>query len=449
MSKEHGPRRIYDGDYPPLVQALSQIRRPEHNFHTAFWAFTEVLIPLGLKKGDQVLDVGCGTGQLGHWLRYAGIQTAGLDINPAAIKGGRARFGPEKQNLMLVADAQAGFPFSDKTFEAVVSSDIFEHFQDEERALRALGEMARVLKDGGRMLHKITVIEDGKDMDNDATHRIKWPVSLWENWFKENGWRTAAPTTRNRWYFCRRILGHRPIHGYFLLEKKGQAQLPRTDPFLEVVRDLNSLGFSLTRFEVQGRDNLKLLEKESAIIVFFPHCGHPDGPAVRKALREYPVVFPAAEDYWGSQAKAMIASAFLRAVMLSRQGAGGEAILAGLREAERYLNSGFSLVISPEGTRSSLPSEEREFKTGTAELVLRTGKKVIPIRILGLEEIMPKGSTFPRLFDFHDGIHRRQVRVIIGPVLDFEDIIKRQNLPRSLKRKEITARIKEELLRLS
>lgn len=188
----------------------------------------------------------------------------------------------------------------------------------------------------------------------------------------------------------------------------------------EGLRDSLSSPLGLLKFEVQGQENLNFLkEGKSAIIVFFPHTSHLDGLAVRRAfspnLRDR-LIFPAAADYWYQGRRSGLSSLFLQTLPLSRGGSSRE-MMEGLEAIESFLRSGSLVVISPEGTRSSLPNEERIFHRGAAELVLRTGLPVIPVRLRGFEEIMPKGASWPNLFDH---CQRRTVSVSFGEPITFD-----------------------------
>lgn len=233
-------------------------------------------------------------------------------------------------------------------------------------------------------------------------------------------------------------------------------KLPRSDFFKEPLRDLISLAYNITRFEVRGQENLKFMRKTPTIFVFFPHCGHPDSPAVRKVfprdLRKR-LVFPAAADYWHGRGwkgrlKSFLGSLFVINIPLSRAGAGRKAIRESLDRAEDFLEAGFSLVMAPEGTRSSLPPEERVLRQGVAELVLRTGAQVIPVRLYGLEKIMPKGSKCPKLLEGNlvEGFGRWRVLVLIGEPMDFDP--EAMTGTRFQKMKKITAQIRERLLEM-
>lgn len=76
------------------------------------------------------------------------------------------------------------------------------------------------------------------------------------------------------------------------------------------------------------------------------------------------------------------------------------------------LNSGKSLVVFPEGTRSP-DGRLGKFKRGVSLLLLQSGKRVIPMAIIGSGKFLAKGSAF---FD----IFHREVTVKFGKPMTFE-----------------------------
>ncbi len=76
-----------------------------------------------------------------------------------------------------------------------------------------------------------------------------------------------------------------------------------------------------------------------------------------------------------------------------------------MREAERQLTEGSSIMLFPEGTRSRT-GQLREFKTGAFELALRSHTPLLPILIEG------SGSALPRRGFVLQGRHRIRVSVL-------------------------------------
>lgn len=109
-------------------------------------AFARHLRALGLERGEQVLDVGCNAGaRLEQLRREFAIEGVGIDVSPASVAAGTKRF---PKLALRVGDAEK-LPFPDNSFDAVISFETFEHLPDPGRAL---AEMARVVRPGGRVL---------------------------------------------------------------------------------------------------------------------------------------------------------------------------------------------------------------------------------------------------------------------------------------------------------
>jgi SAM-dependent methyltransferase len=101
----------------------------------------------GIRTGNRVLDVGCGTGVLAREaLRRVGQdgQVVGLDLNEGMLAVA-ARTEPKIE--WRLGDA-ASLPFEDMSFDVVVSQFALMYFPDRVASLR---EMWRTLAPGGRL----------------------------------------------------------------------------------------------------------------------------------------------------------------------------------------------------------------------------------------------------------------------------------------------------------
>lgn len=102
----------------------------------------------GIKSGDAVLDVACGTGVVAVTAHRKGARVKGLDLSPVLI-------GEAKKNAAVIdasiefteGDAEA-LPYRDSEFDVVVSQ--FGHMFAPRHEV-VLKEMLRVLKPGGRL----------------------------------------------------------------------------------------------------------------------------------------------------------------------------------------------------------------------------------------------------------------------------------------------------------
>ena len=108
----------------------------------------------GVRKGNSVLDIACGTGDLAA--RFADIVGPGgrvvlADINDSMLQVGRDKLldNGRQANLEFVqADAQY-LPFPDDSFDCITIAFGLRNVTDKDTALRS---MLRVLKPGGRLL---------------------------------------------------------------------------------------------------------------------------------------------------------------------------------------------------------------------------------------------------------------------------------------------------------
>lgn len=104
----------------------------------------------GLAPGHHVLDIGCGTGRLVHFLLdcVAGLgSVVGIDFSLRMLQWGRRKImGPRA--LFLPADAEH-LPFAEGRFHAVICFAAFPHLDAKERAV---AEFCRVTRPGGRLV---------------------------------------------------------------------------------------------------------------------------------------------------------------------------------------------------------------------------------------------------------------------------------------------------------
>lgn len=104
---------------------------------------------VGVRMGDRVLDVACGTGAVTRLLAdHVGPRgrVVGLDLNPGMLAA--ARTVAVRPNLEWMEGSAQAMPLPDSAFDVVVCQQGLQFFPDK---ARALAEMHRVLAPGGRL----------------------------------------------------------------------------------------------------------------------------------------------------------------------------------------------------------------------------------------------------------------------------------------------------------
>lgn len=137
----HAARR-----YEPLVALLTLGRMRALRDQTVTLA--------GITPRDAVLDVGCGTGDLTRRASRradSGGKIVGIDASPEMVAEARRKADRDGAGVHFQVAAVEALPFPDATFDVVLSSLMLHHLPDELKD-RALVEIRRVLKPGGRLL---------------------------------------------------------------------------------------------------------------------------------------------------------------------------------------------------------------------------------------------------------------------------------------------------------
>jgi long-chain acyl-CoA synthetase len=157
--------------------------------------------------------------------------------------------------------------------------------------------------------------------------------------------------------------------------------------------------------EIEGQEQLARLRGPALLIA--NHASHLDSVAVLAALpetrRRRTAVAAAADYFFADRRRALVASAALGAFPFHRTGP----VAASLAHCGDLADAGHSLLVFPEGTRST-NGRIAPFKPGIGLLARELGLPVVPVYLDGLFEILPKGRTLPR---------PGRVRVVVGAPL--------------------------------
>jgi SAM-dependent methyltransferase len=155
----------------------------EHDFNASIFAADDRYTEKYQRKyaalfspGETVLDLGCGRGNFLSLLRERGVQATGVDSFAATVAACR-----ERGLDVIHADVFDFLRTTGQRFDGVFCSHIIEHLPPE-AALRFVGELARVLKPGGRCIILTPNVQDLEVLTEtfwlDLTHVRPYPARL-------------------------------------------------------------------------------------------------------------------------------------------------------------------------------------------------------------------------------------------------------------------------------
>lgn len=135
------------GERFPDLDGAASTRYYADNERRLFAEHLPLLAGLRLLKTD-LWDEAKNTRILA-WAGRQGARAYGIDISEPTVMQARAAFTRESGPLRAAAADVRALPFRDASFDAIYSMGTIEHFDETEQAV---GEMARVLKPGGRAI---------------------------------------------------------------------------------------------------------------------------------------------------------------------------------------------------------------------------------------------------------------------------------------------------------
>lgn len=152
-----------------IVRHFNQAAGDEENFPSTIdpriYHVQLILEYFGDLAGKRVLDVGCGKGRFARVLRERNPEATlvGLDLAEAMLRCVPA-------GVAACGGSMTALPFRSESFDCAYATESLEHAVDIERAV---AEMCRVIKPGGR----IVIIDKNKEQWG----RLETPE--WEKWF--------------------------------------------------------------------------------------------------------------------------------------------------------------------------------------------------------------------------------------------------------------------------
>lgn len=123
----------------------------------------------GLRPGDRVLDLGCGSGIFASHLAQRGVVVAGVDLSHRLLARGKQA----APSVGFVTGDAEHLPFASGSFAGVLLSGIIHHLPDPRQMAR---ETHRVLRPGGRFMA----------FDPNRRNPAMWAYRDWDSPFYSN-----------------------------------------------------------------------------------------------------------------------------------------------------------------------------------------------------------------------------------------------------------------------
>ncbi|MCJ7828525.1 MAG: methyltransferase domain-containing protein, partial [Dehalococcoidia bacterium] len=104
---------------------------------------------VGARRGEMILDIGCGRGIDGVELAKRGAIVIGLELSQVMINHARNHISENGANMSLVRGLGENLPFRDQSMDKVVCKGALDHFSEPSVVMQ---QIAAVLKPEGKAI---------------------------------------------------------------------------------------------------------------------------------------------------------------------------------------------------------------------------------------------------------------------------------------------------------
>jgi ubiquinone/menaquinone biosynthesis C-methylase UbiE len=124
---------------------------------------------LDIQPGERVLDLGTGRGFWANQAARAGADVLACDVRQDALERAAVRF----PDVHFVHTDAAETGLEDESFDVVLLLSVLEHTENPEKVM---GEVARVLRPGGRLGLTTDTFDDARWRPSRTRHAARWHV---------------------------------------------------------------------------------------------------------------------------------------------------------------------------------------------------------------------------------------------------------------------------------
>lgn len=162
----------------PAIKWDSNLYNDKHSFVSKYGE--DLLSWLNPQEGENILDLGCGTGQLANEISSFGANITGMDNSPEMIAAARAAYPHIRFDVKDATDFSYAEPF-----DAIFSNAVLHWINEPEKVIAC---MYGNLKPGGRLVLEF----GGKGNVQSITHAVHTVM-------RQEGLADKIPP--DRWYF--------------------------------------------------------------------------------------------------------------------------------------------------------------------------------------------------------------------------------------------------------
>ena len=146
MERRTGDKIEINGDYQ--YNAYYTGKAPQRFWH--FAKIEEAINSLQIKEGDNILDVGCGSGLVSSFMAdHKGVNVVAVDANIHALDFAREKF--KKSNLTFKMGLLDELNLPEQSFDKIIFLEVIEHIS-EKQGEEIFKTFYRLLKPGGRVV---------------------------------------------------------------------------------------------------------------------------------------------------------------------------------------------------------------------------------------------------------------------------------------------------------